>query len=235
VAGIGLTWRRDWEDARIVFWPLGSYEQHGPHLPYETDTLIAVEVAARAAEAFGAPVVAPLAIGVSPEHMGFKGTVSLGVNVFCDVLRSVWSSLRHHGVELVVVVNGHGGNRGALAACASEWNALRRPPRVLDYWVWEGVDMRGDKHAGPVESSVVAAILGLDRVSARGRDCEGVFTLLRVDECSETGVVYPGEFTAYPAEGHAIIEMIVERLKDRVCGAAGALGLRIPQCGRATT
>jgi len=229
-----VSWRSDWEGAQLAFWPVGSYEQHGPHLPYETDTIIAVEVAARVAEALGAPMLAPLSIGVSPEHMGFKGTVSLTPRAFCAVLEDVWESLALHGVKLVVVVNGHGGNRGMLASCASHWNSARGSPRILDYWVWDGINTRGDKHAGPVESSVAAAILGLGPLEAKGRDCEDVFTLLRVDECSDTGVVYPGAFRASPEEGKAVLAEITGRLKARTCRAAATLGLVVPGCAHNT-
>ena len=95
-------------DDRVLLLPLGSTEQHGPHLPLDTDTVIAVAVAAGAAQRDPAAVVAPpLAIGAAGEHAGFAGTLSIGTDVLAAVLVEI---VRTAGREFagVLVVNAHG-------------------------------------------------------------------------------------------------------------------------------
>lgn len=130
--------------------PLGATEQHGPHLPLDTDTRIAVAVAGGVADRVDRAVVAPaIAIGASGEHAGFAGTLSIGTKVLADVLIEI---VRTAGPEFdrIVVINGHGGNayalRAASATCAAEG-------RALDVW---SVRLPGaDAHAGRTETSLL--------------------------------------------------------------------------------
>lgn len=143
-----------------VLLPLGSCEQHGPHLPLDTDLRIAVAIAERvAARAAATPaphrvVVAPaLAYGASGEHQGFPGTLSIGtdalVTVVVELLRSAGPEVRH-----LVAVNGHGGNAEALARAATIARRERRP-----FTVWSPrLPPGGDLHAGHTETSVLLAI-----------------------------------------------------------------------------
>jgi mycofactocin system creatininase family protein len=136
----------------ILAVPIGSCEQHGPHLPLDTDTRIAVAIAEGLAVADPRVMVTPaLAITASGEHQGFPGTLSVGTAVFEQVLielvRSAdWSSG-------VVFVNGHGGNaeavRGAIALCTAEGR------EVLSWWPRVP---GGDAHAGRTETSMMLAI-----------------------------------------------------------------------------
>jgi creatinine amidohydrolase len=136
--------------ALTLLLPVGATEQHGPHLPLDTDTRIAVAVAERVAERSVDTVVAPpVAIGASGEHAGFPGTLSIGTKVLVDVLTEI---VRTAGPEFarIVVVNGHGGNayalRAAVATCAAEG-------RPLDVW---SVRLPGaDAHAGRTETSLM--------------------------------------------------------------------------------
>lgn len=136
--------------ALTLLLPLGSTEQHGPHLPLDTDTRIAVAVAEGVAARLSDTVVAPaLAIGASGEHAGFPGTLSIGTKVLADVMTEI---VRTAGPEFarIVVVNGHGGNadalRAATATCAGEG-------RSLDVW---SVRLAGaDAHAGRTETSLM--------------------------------------------------------------------------------
>ena len=143
---------------RVLVVPIGSTEQHGPHLPLDTDTVIATEVAERAAAQVPAALVAPaIAIGASGEHAGFAGTLSIGTEVMASVLIEI---VRTAGPEFerVVVVNGHGGNldavRSAISVCEHEGRPLRS---------WHARRAGGDAHAGATETSVMLAI-DADRV-----------------------------------------------------------------------
>ena len=90
--------------------PVGSLEQHGPHLPLDTDTRIAAAVARRAAAGDPALLLAPpLAYGASGEHEGFPGTLSIGHDALRAVLVELGRSAARWANRLVFV-NGHGGN-----------------------------------------------------------------------------------------------------------------------------
>ena len=137
--------------APTVVVPVGSVEQHGPHLPLDTDTRIAESVAAAAAAELPGDVLvaAALSYGASGEHQGFAGTISLGTETLTAVLveygRSVcdWASR-------VVYVNGHGGNLEALRAAV---RLLRNEDRDA---AWCSCSVVGaDAHAGHTETSVL--------------------------------------------------------------------------------
>lgn len=110
-------------DALAVL-PIGSLEQHGPHLPVITDTASASTAAIRAARmvADDIPVlVLPgLWTGMSEHHLPFGGTISLNFDELRGVLRGVVRSLRAIGFARLLVVNGHGGNIEPLAVAARE-------------------------------------------------------------------------------------------------------------------
>jgi len=92
--------------ARIGVLPVGSFEQHGPHLPLTTDTIIACAIA----DAHDLLLLPPVTIGCSHEHTGWPGTVSIGSATLTAIVTDVADSLRQAGVDQLVVVNGHGGN-----------------------------------------------------------------------------------------------------------------------------
>lgn len=140
----------------IVLVPLGSTEQHGPHLPFATDAVIATAVADAAAARITAGtglkvVVAPtLPYGASGEHQEFAGTVSIGHDalrlVLVELIRSIstWSSR-------IVLVNGHGGNAPAVAAVVSQMLHERHPVSAVGC----AVETPADAHAGKDETSIL--------------------------------------------------------------------------------
>lgn len=132
----------------LVLVPVGSTEQHGPHLPLQTDTLIATAVARELAGRLGGYVAPPISIGASGEHQGFPGVVSIGTTALHLVLVELVRSLSTWAGR-VVLVNGHGGNVPALT-------------RAVDQLVAEGHDVcwapcaaGGDAHAGRTETSLL--------------------------------------------------------------------------------
>jgi len=94
----------------IALIPLGSIEQHGPHLPLGTDSLAALATCKAVAERTDSFVVQPCWPGYSPHHMAFKGTITFREETLVNILYDVFDSLRHHGVKKMMVVNAHGGN-----------------------------------------------------------------------------------------------------------------------------
>jgi mycofactocin system creatininase family protein len=135
----------------ILAVPLGSCEQHGPHLPLDTDTRVATALADRLAAARDDVYVAPLVgYGSSGEHAGFAGTLSIGqAAVELLVVELVRSADVFAGV---VLVNGHGGNAVPLAQAVTTLTAEGR--RVLS---WAPV-VDGDAHAGRTETSALMAL-----------------------------------------------------------------------------
>lgn len=104
------------EGKRSALIAVGAIEQHGPHLPLATDTLIATETARRVAKRMPDLLLGPtLPIGVSTHHLAFPGTLTIPEQVFQDHLAACVASLGTHGVERVFVLSGHGGNFGPLA------------------------------------------------------------------------------------------------------------------------
>jgi mycofactocin system creatininase family protein len=145
----GSVWPEIPEKPLLVV-PLGSVEQHGPHLPLGTDTAVARATAEAAAGSLGQAVLAPaLAYGASGEHEGFPGTISIGTEALTALLTEYGRSACRWAGRLLVV-NGHGGNLEALRTAVP---LLRREGRDVA-WFPCGVP-GGDAHAGRTETSLM--------------------------------------------------------------------------------
>jgi len=201
----------------VVLVPVGSTEQHGPHLPLGTDHMIATEIALRVSEETGAPLYPAVPYGVSKHHMGFPATVSLRTETMIELLRDIHRSLLYHGALCTFVVNGHGGNEPALGAVTEEeerfhwvsWWKLA-PTDVLET-DWGG-------HADELETSVAMylfpELVKEGEVVRDGRPTE-VWEYPDFHEISETGV--KGDATvASPEKGKKIVESVVEKISGIV-------------------
>ena len=144
--------------APIVLVPVGSTEQHGPHLPLDTDTLVAEELARRALRRTNGLLLGPtIAISASGEHAGIAGTLSIGNEVMTAVAVELARSA--DWAAGVVFVNGHGGNHQALAAAvdtlvAEDRQVIAWSPR----WPRRSDGGPPDLHAGRIETSMMLAI-----------------------------------------------------------------------------
>jgi len=112
---------------RVVL-PIGSTEQHA-YLSLATDVVLAERVALEAAEPLSVLVLPVLAYGVTPHFRSYPGTVSLRLETLIEVLRDALDSLADAGFRRILIVNGHGGNTPAKAACEA-WSAGRPGARV---------------------------------------------------------------------------------------------------------
>lgn len=147
------TWVRQRDHGRsVLLVPLGSVEQHGPHLPLNTDTLIASSLAERVAQVVDVDVAPVIPVGASGEHTGFPGLLSIGndalESLVLELLRSARASWRR-----VVIVSGHGGNIAALSRAMARARA-----EGSHVSVWFPTDVGGDPHAGATETSVMLAL-----------------------------------------------------------------------------
>ncbi len=132
--------------------PLGSTEQHGPHLPLSTDSDIAVALCERLEAARSDVLIAPtVTYGSSGEHAGFPGTVSIGQEavelLVLELGRSAFDTFNH-----VVFVSAHGGNAGPVKRAVKTLHTESRDAVVfMPHW-------QGDPHAGRPETSLLLAV-----------------------------------------------------------------------------
>ena len=139
-------------DRPPVLVPVGSTEQHGPHLPRETDTHIATALARELAGWMDGYVAPAISIGASGEHQGFPGVLSIGTAALHTVLVELVRSLSLWAGP-VTLVNGHGGNLEAVTGAVDQ---LRTEGNHID-WVpcTAGGAASGDAHAGRTETSLM--------------------------------------------------------------------------------
>lgn len=97
------------ESNELAILPIGSTEQHGPHLPVCTDYVVATEISKRIAEKTGAYLLPTLPISTCYEHKGKKGSIWMKPDTFYHVIQDIVLCLRDQGFKKVAVVLGHGG------------------------------------------------------------------------------------------------------------------------------
>ena len=150
------------EPKPVALIPLGSIEQHGPHLPLGTDILGAMRVAEMTARKANGVAVLSTMVAYSPHHLGFKGTLTLSEETLIHYLTDVIASLAHHGVRRVMLVNMHGGNEeiAALVArvAARKTGAFVAKPRSRTFTITPELIASLDIHAGELETAVVLAV-----------------------------------------------------------------------------
>lgn len=169
---LASTERRDW----IAVLPLGAHEQHGPHLPFETDTLIAEGLVARLIPALpaGLPVTFLPAepIGYSVEHMDVAGTKTLGFDEAVNRWLGITEELHGKGIRKLVLLNAHGGNSPLLTIVATEARIRFDMLAVATSWTrfgqpegWISPEETSlDIHGGDIETSIMLALYP-DRVN----------------------------------------------------------------------
>lgn len=202
--------------------PVGSTEQHGPHLPLDTDTRIATAVSRALVEALGGDelnwLVAPaIAYGASGEHEEFGGTVSIGTSALRLLLVEFGRSASRWASRLLFV-NGHGGNVEALATAAA---LLRYEGRDVGWCSCSAEN--ADAHAGHTETSVLLHISPADvwvneRVPGNRAPLGQLMPALRrggIAAVSEVGIL-GDPTTATASEGARIFTEMVEGCSRRV-------------------
>lgn len=154
----------------IALLPLGATEQHGPHLPFETDTIIAGGVAARLATKLPHPqkvAFLPVEeIGYSPEHLDFPGSRSLAYEEAIERWIGIGRQSAERGIRKFVMLNAHGGNSPLMTIVATELRVLHGMLAVATSWTRFGYppDLVSDEeraigiHGGFIETAVMLAL-----------------------------------------------------------------------------
>lgn len=206
----------------VLILALGSWEQHGPHLPLDTDTVIIDTVVATSlmmlnTEADHFLVAPTLPITASDEHDGFAGTLSTGTEPLTHAVVAICRSA--HWARGVCIVNGHGGNHDALRDIAS---ALTFEGIAHSMWSLPAYD-GSDMHAGHTETSVMMHIaphsVHTDRLTTG--NTQSVTDLLSsmrsggIRSVSESGVLGDAT-TATPEHGAYVLNFYAQRLAEHL-------------------
>lgn len=195
----------------VVILPIGSTEQHGPHLPVDVDSQLATEVAVRAARivVVSEPVLVlpTLWVSLAEHHMNFGGTLTLDFSTFRAVIRCVVGSLSRQGFRRILLLNGHGGNVASLSVIVDELSReFALPLAAATYWEAASADfaslLEGQqnlRHACEAETSMMLSIAPdlVDVDAARRVEAPadgltpvgGVVRARRMEEWSASGVV----------------------------------------------
>lgn len=165
-----LTWPealRRFKEVDVALLPVGSIEQHGPHLPLDTDAFDAYYLALRVAEACRdpKPLVLPLIpYGVSYHHEDFSGTLSASPDTLSRLVYDIGTGVARHGITKLVIINGHGGNSPALHFAAQMINRDAHIFTCVDTGETSDPDVDAlaetpnDVHAGEIETSTALAV-----------------------------------------------------------------------------
>ncbi|UCC41071.1 MAG: creatininase family protein [Candidatus Aminicenantes bacterium] len=218
---------------------IGSNEQHGPHLPEKTDSLIADAISYRVAEKLENVLQAPtIRLGCSEHHLAFPGTISLRSETLKSIISDYIESLEKHGFRTVVLLPCHGGNFTSVQEAIDELKERHPQLRIIGYTNLKGfIDAQiniakefgitpeeGGAHAGEIETSFVLALE--EHLVAKERFTPGYLGPLGEKEIkiilekgmpalTEKGILGdPGKATAQ--KGHVYLERNVEFLVEEI-------------------
>ncbi len=220
------------EEESLALVPVGSTEQHGPHLPEGTDHLIAEALAREAANRTGYLCTPTVNVGVSAHHRQFHGTMWVSPPVFRDYMESLARNLTYHGIDRVIFVNAHGGNVEPLREVGKRLHEDETAYTIE--WMWdesipelvrEHFSVPGP-HGGPKETAMIMHIAnelvhedrltdardgGLVEWGAGSARQFGARTFFDAIDNTENGVL--GDQTdATPEKGEELFEAATEQL-----------------------
>ena len=138
---------------QIAIIPVGSIEQHGPHLPISTDSDIVTEISLRFSKKIDGILLPTINYGISDEHFPFFN-LSVKKSTLSKMLDDICGSLIKNGISRILIINGHYGNLDSLKSFERKQKNNRKI-RVFSYWKY--MDREFD-HAGNVETSIMLAI-----------------------------------------------------------------------------
>jgi len=222
------------KEGDIALLPVGAIEQHGPHLPLDTDAFDADYLARRVADACSDPkplVLPAVSYGVSYHHESFQGTISISNDTLARLIYEIGIGAARNGIKKFVIINGHGGNSPALNHAAQMINRDAHIFVCVDTGETSDIDIDhlvetpNDVHAGETETSTSLAVRphlvkmdqapkSVPRFSSRYLDFSskrGVLWYAHTRRISSTGVM--GDPTiASAAKGQKIWELMIAHL-----------------------
>jgi creatinine amidohydrolase len=221
---------------KIVFLPIGSCEQHGPHLPIDTDLRIAQLIAEKLVQSFPDKrtiLLPPIPFSCSWEHKGI-GTIALSTSTISSVLHDVALSLNKWETEIfLILINWHGGN-SALASIATEITATKEIPTAViqaislagQIWDRENELPYSDVHAGTIETSIIQAYWPELVIFPKSSEIDfvpnidpattqPVFQALGIYSVSKTGI-WGKPQQADPQKGRRIIDVAIKEIYQQV-------------------
>jgi creatinine amidohydrolase len=159
--------RKTTKSAKVLL-PIGSLEQHGPHLPLATDTIIANHISQAVSQRSQTLLLPTLVLGCSLEHIGFPGTVSIRPGTLANTIRDISESLGNSGLTKLFIINGHGGNRATIDSTLVKLKHEYPDMDILSFTIIDLVrkkyfeirksNQRMIGHADEIETSMVMAI-----------------------------------------------------------------------------
>jgi creatinine amidohydrolase/Fe(II)-dependent formamide hydrolase-like protein len=236
-----MTWpqaKKRFREVDVALLPVGAIEQHGPHLPLDTDAFDAEYLAGRVADECTdpKPIVLPLvSYGVSYHHEDFAGTISVSNETLSRLVYEIGISAARHGITKLVIINGHGGNAATLHFAAQMINRDTHIFTCVDTGETSDADIEAlaetsnDVHAGEIETSTTLAVRpklvhmdsarrSVPRFSSRYLDFSSkrsVEWYARTAKLSASGVM--GDPTKASREkGERMWEVMVRNLKEFV-------------------
>ena len=204
---------------RFAVIPIGSFEQHGKHLPVTTDTLIAGLIGKSVCDQAGGLLVSPITVSCSHEHAGFPASLSISTTTFVAALKDLIASIDAQQIPLTVLINAHGGNYAA-ANVAQESNVVR--PHVFlcptrQHWqaamLEAGIEssISEDMHGGEVETSLLLhampEVVQTDLIEDWEAPSRPLLTLYGMSHYTKSGVIgFPSRAT--PQKGERLLRSI---------------------------
>lgn len=226
-----LTWK-EYEEflqkVKAVILPVGSVEEHGFHLPLNTDTIIAHEIALRAAEKKSALVLPPVAYGLCRTTSGFPGTISLSFGTIRGIIKEILEGVVRHGAKRIILLTGHLGSGHMEALREASISVKRRHPE-FEILLIPLFDLLDDKargvlevekkeagHAGEAETSIMLVLkpnlVKMERAEGENPEFPNFVVETSGRKWMRTGVIRGEPRLATKEKGEVMVKCLVENL-----------------------